>query len=121
MPAPFSLDRVAGAFELRQDGVAARPDGVAGHCLQLRPDRVAGPPAAGHARSAVLEPLAPARAKVQFTASAALRDKLERLRALMRSSVPDGDLAEVDYGRNVTSRHRRSRERPLEPTPPPSP
>jgi len=32
---------------------------------------------------------------VQFTASAALRDKLERLRALMRSSVPDGDLAAV--------------------------
>jgi 5-methylcytosine-specific restriction endonuclease McrA len=32
---------------------------------------------------------------VQFTASAALRDKLERLRALMRASVPDGDLAAV--------------------------
>jgi hypothetical protein len=30
---------------------------------------------------------------VQFTASAGLRDKLERLQALMRSSVPDGDLA----------------------------
>jgi hypothetical protein len=43
----------------------------------------------------VVEPLAPARYKVQFTASAELRDKLERLRALMRSSVPDGDLAAV--------------------------
>jgi hypothetical protein len=32
---------------------------------------------------------------VQFTASAALRDKLERLRALMRASVPDGDLAAI--------------------------
>jgi 5-methylcytosine-specific restriction endonuclease McrA len=30
---------------------------------------------------------------VQFTASAELRDKLERLRALMRHAVPDGDLA----------------------------
>jgi hypothetical protein len=30
-----------------------------------------------------------------FTASAELHDKLERLRALMRSSVPDGDLAAI--------------------------
>jgi hypothetical protein len=42
-----------------------------------------------------VEPLAPARFKVQFTASADLRDKLERLQALMRSSVPDGDLAKI--------------------------
>jgi len=32
---------------------------------------------------------------VRFTASTELRDKLERLQALMRSSVPDGDLAKV--------------------------
>ncbi len=32
---------------------------------------------------------------MQFTASTELRDKLERLRALMRSTVPDGDLARV--------------------------
>jgi len=32
---------------------------------------------------------------VQFTASAELHDKLERLRALMRSGVPDGDLAAI--------------------------
>ena len=43
----------------------------------------------------VVEPLAPARYKIQFTASAELRDKLERLRSLMRSSVPDGDLAAI--------------------------
>ncbi len=42
-----------------------------------------------------ISPLAPARYKVQFTASAELRDKLDRLRALMRSSVPDGDLAAI--------------------------
>jgi hypothetical protein len=41
------------------------------------------------------EPLSPARYKIQFTASAEFRDKLERLRALLRSSVPDGDLAAV--------------------------
>jgi hypothetical protein len=32
---------------------------------------------------------------VQFTASAGLHEKLERLRALMRSQVPDGDLGAV--------------------------
>jgi hypothetical protein len=44
-------------------------------------------------RRATIEPLGPARYKVQFTASAELRDKLERLQALMRPSIPDGDLA----------------------------
>ena len=42
-----------------------------------------------------MEPLSPARYKVQFTASAELRDKLECLQALMRPSVPDGDLAKI--------------------------
>jgi 5-methylcytosine-specific restriction endonuclease McrA len=52
--------------------------------------RVAGP-----ARPPVVEPLAPTRYQVRFTAGAELREKLERLQALMRSSVPDGDLARV--------------------------
>jgi hypothetical protein len=42
-----------------------------------------------------IEPLSPSRYKVQFTASAELRDKLERLKDLMGSSVPDGDLATI--------------------------
>ena len=42
-----------------------------------------------------MEPLAPGRYQVRFTASVELRDKLERLQALMRSSVPDGDLARI--------------------------
>jgi len=46
-------------------------------------------------RRATIEPLAPARFRVQFTASAELRDKLERLQALMRPSIPDGGLAAV--------------------------
>jgi hypothetical protein len=46
-------------------------------------------------RSQTIEPLAPARYKVQFTASTTLREKLERLQALMRRSVPDGDLAAI--------------------------
>jgi hypothetical protein len=55
---------------------------------------------------AVVEPLAPARFKVQFTASAQLRDKLERLTALLRSEVPGGDLAAV-IERAVTGKLER--------------
>ena len=47
------------------------------------------------AKPAEVKPLSPVRYKISFTASAELRDKLERLRSLMRSSVPDGDLAAV--------------------------
>jgi hypothetical protein len=70
--------------------------------LQLRPDGVAPlepvpatPPASHGRRRATVEPLATARYKVQFTASAEFHDELERLRALMRPSVPDGDLAAI--------------------------
>jgi 5-methylcytosine-specific restriction endonuclease McrA len=87
-------------------GLQLRPDGVAAHETELRPDGVAAagvehlppdaaPPASARSRHAVVEALAPGRYKVQFTASAELHDKLERLRALMRSSVPDGDLAAI--------------------------
>jgi hypothetical protein len=105
-------DGEAPSQELRPERVALgdrqlRPDGVAARDPELRPDRVAAAgverlppgaavgPASPRARPAVVEPLAPARYKVQFTASAELHDKLERLRALMRSSVPDGDLAAI--------------------------
>jgi hypothetical protein len=66
---------------------------------QLVPRRAAAANAGGVvstppiAAAAFIEPIAPSRYKVQFTASATLRDKLERLRALMRPTVPDGDLA----------------------------
>ena len=42
-----------------------------------------------------VQPLSPGRYRIQFTASTELRDKLERLTALMRSSVPDGDLGAI--------------------------
>ena len=87
-------------YQLRPDGVAERdpelrPDRVAAAGLQLSSPETALLPASHRARTAVVEPLAPGRFKVQFTASAELHDKLERLRALMRSSVPDGDLAAI--------------------------
>ena len=71
--------------------------GTAGSAL--RPDAVAPSPPAEKdppsvpVRPGSIEPLAPARYKIQFTASARLRDQLERLQVLMRTQVPDGDLA----------------------------
>src|SRR5262245_3350823 len=56
----------------------------------LCPDRVASGPS-----PARFEVLAPERYRVQFTASAGFRAKLERLQALMRSKFPDADLAKV--------------------------
>jgi len=72
-----------------------------GRPLELGAPRVesdAVSPALGLAaptRPPLVEPLAPGRYQVRFTASAELRDKLERLRALMRSAVPDGDLGQI--------------------------
>ncbi len=51
-----------------------------------------GPAGSAPAR---ISPLAPSRFKVQFTASAELRAKLERLQKLMGPSGPGGDLAAV--------------------------
>ncbi len=88
------------ALQLRPDGVAAlepelRPDGVTVTGVEHLPLDATLLPASPRARPTQVETLAPGRYKVQFTASAGLRDKLERLRALMRSSVPDGDLASI--------------------------
>jgi hypothetical protein len=54
----------------------------------------------------VVQPLSPSRYKVQFTASAELKVKLERLGALMRCEVPDGDIARV-IERAVTEKLER--------------
>ena len=71
--------------------------GAAVSHAELRPDAVPTLPTAAPTSpaSTVIQPLAPARYKVQFTASAELHDKLERLRGLMFSQVPSGDLADV--------------------------
>jgi 5-methylcytosine-specific restriction endonuclease McrA len=71
---------------------ALRPDGVRVPSLELRPDR-ARDACPTRPAPVVVHPLAPARYRVQFTASAELCEKLERLQGLMRSAVPDGDLA----------------------------
>jgi hypothetical protein len=46
-------------------------------------------------KRATVEPLGAGRFKVQFTASAAFCEKIDRLKALMISAVPDGDLARI--------------------------
>lgn len=84
---------------LPAQAVEVGPDRVATPWPELRPDRVgalrSAAPVSGPRRLSRVEPLAPARYLVQFTATAELRGKLERLRALMWSSVPGGDLAWV--------------------------
>ena len=63
--------------------------------IELRPDVVEAPtppaPRPARGKPAVVEPLAPSRYGVRFTASAELHEKLERLSALM----PGVDLASV--------------------------
>ena len=83
------------SFELRPVGVPSERTGTEEVTpqVELRPDRVDSPRAV--APPTVVEPLAPGRYKVQFTASARLREKLARLQALMRTTVPDGDLATI--------------------------
>jgi hypothetical protein len=85
------------ALKLSLEGVAIpsgvlRPDGVQVPALDLGPlaSRQTSPT---RPASVVVHPLAPLRYRVQFTARAELCDKLKRLQALMRSAVPDGDLA----------------------------
>jgi 5-methylcytosine-specific restriction endonuclease McrA len=68
---------------------------ASGPATELRPDRVAPQRTPTSAPVSLVEPLAPTRYRVQFTAGSELYDKLERLRSLMRSQVPDGDLAAI--------------------------
>ena len=56
---------------------------------------VSAAPIAAAPRSRAFEPLSPGRYKVSFTASDALKEKLELARDLMRHSAPGGDLATI--------------------------
>ena len=98
---------VAAAGIRLRDGAELRPDGVAAPvsaraaaealepALSLAPSRVDPLEPSRAATRPVMEPLAPSRYKVQFTATADLRDKLERLQALLLAELPDADLAAV--------------------------
>jgi len=102
---------LAPAAELFPGRVAAQsatspPDEFVARRAVTQPTPQALPTLPSPSAPAVVEALAPARFKVQFTASAELRDKLERLTALLRSEVPDGDLAAV-IDRAVTDKLER--------------
>jgi hypothetical protein len=73
----------------RSDTLAVASGGGATPGLDL----TTRPPAP--ARPATVEPLGDNRYRDQYTASAQARDRLQRLRSLMRSTVPDGDLARI--------------------------
>ncbi len=88
-------DRAPSGAEPARSGAAAGSDAVLRSGTVPPFDRGLSWVATRAPRRAVIEPLSPGRYKVQFTASVALRDKLERLQALMRSSIPDGDLAAI--------------------------
>ena len=89
------------ARQLRPDGVGARepelrPDGVAAarcRTASARSDASAAPPLPGPARGGRAPRPGPLQGPVHRLRRA--RDKLERLRALMRPSVPDGDFAAI--------------------------
>jgi 5-methylcytosine-specific restriction endonuclease McrA len=53
----------------------------------------AGPPPTSELRAPRIEPLSPERYRVQFTASAELKRKIERATNLMRHTNPPGDLS----------------------------
>jgi hypothetical protein len=98
-------------FELGPDRVTEPtprlgPDRVADPSSSLGPGRLRLSPHSASEPAATIQPLAPARYRVQFTADAALRDTLDRLRVLMRSEVPDGDLAAI-IGKPVTEKLER--------------
>jgi hypothetical protein len=105
-----------GALELVPDRVSApAPASIPALAPPVTPSFARGlssPPATPFApppplsRPAVVEPLSPTRYKVQFTASAELHDKLERLSALMRTEIPGGDLAAI-IERAVTEKLER--------------
>jgi hypothetical protein len=83
------------------------------------------PPRSTPARLPALQPLSPARYKIQFTAGPELHDDLERLQALMRSEVPDGDLAAIiakavrEMRQRLEARRFAQVRSPRKPTSPP--
>lgn len=100
--APTLLRKLPGLPALPTAALAVASVAAWRPVVELRPDGApppnpvsSPPPASRRAPPAVVELLAPTRYKVQFTASAALHDKLERLQALMRAQVPSGDLAAI--------------------------
>ena len=94
-----ALDGVPSASPgLRLDGVASTvsgPNGVSESDGGLRPNGAEKPPGGPARPTRAPKVIAPDRYRLQFDLDAELRGKLERLQALLRHSVPDGDLGKV--------------------------
>jgi hypothetical protein len=88
---PFSVLRLP--QRPAADPVAFPPVAVSPN-VELGPDRAAAAVPVP-LRTALIQPVAPSRYRVQFTASGEFQAKLGRLRDLMRTAVPDGDLAAI--------------------------
>jgi hypothetical protein len=86
--APTLVRRIPEPVQLRPDGVAAPFVSDQSPAPSAQAEAAAPP-----SRPGSIQALSPARYRVQFTASAELCRKIDRLKTLMRSSVPDGDLA----------------------------
>jgi hypothetical protein len=96
-----------------------------GSPLQLGAPRVESdavnlePQVAAPARPALVEPLAPARYQVRFTASTELREKLERLQALMRAprrpTAISGGSSTSPSARSCSGSRRSALARPRRP------
>jgi HNH endonuclease len=103
--APSVVRKLPQPVQLRPDGVEpaalrsaltmAHPGCAAPLAPAVAAQTVAPPSRPPTTGPASIEPLAPARYKVQFTAGPELCRKIERLKSLMRSSIPDGDLAVI--------------------------
>ena len=95
----LTVDGVASsAPELRPAGVVAPgpcPNGAAHSNAELRPDGAAAPPVCGPKPTRTPEAIGPARFRLHFDLDAEFRGELERLQALTRTAVPDGDLGKV--------------------------
>jgi len=94
---PAMVRKLPERTALPMPGPLVAPNNGAGPIVELSPDGVAAPAVAPlpPPSPTLVQPLSPGRYKVQFTASAELQQKLERLQALMGSKGRDGDLAAV--------------------------
>jgi hypothetical protein len=116
MPATLPVELVPGSpaglptaaaerhVELVPGAPAGLPPAVGERPVELVPGTAAAFPLAAVSGTAprpvaaavpVVEPLSASRYKVQFTGGQELHDDLERLRALLRSEIPDGDLGAI--------------------------
>lgn len=111
LPVPDHVDPEAGSSRADRSPTtcAANALVVRAPSTRLCPDTVGGGSAAAFGaervtrpdsrpspvRSVAIEPTSPGRYRVQFTADAHLRAKLERLQQLMRATDPDADIAQA--------------------------